>query len=448
MNKTVLIIKREYLSRVRKKSFVVMCLLGPLLFAAMFVLPIWFTSMGDSAKSNIAVIDESGKYASALANTENISYSFLSSDKLEFIKSDYKNQGFDAYMVIASDLEKDPGAVKIYSEAQVTMDTKSAVANSLNRFIEQQRLNSFSSIDSLSEIIHYISDVDVNVSTIKLTEDGVEKESSAEMTMAAALLFAMMIYFFVLIYGSQVMQGVMEEKTNRIVEVIISSVKPFQLMMGKVLGIALVALTQFMIWITFTIVIVSAISSYLGADALNGLAGPQAGSEQVAQIASVDHQSDFGQNFETLLSQAKSMNLVGTLFAFAFYFLGGYLLYASFFAAIGSAIENPTEGQQFTMPVTMPLILSIYIAMAAFRDPGGSVAFWFSLFPLTSPIVMMARIPFQIPLWEILLSMAILTGSFIFSIWFSARIYRVGILMYGKKLTYKELWKWFRQAGK
>ncbi len=447
MNKTILIIKREYLSRVQKKSFAVMCIVGPLLFAAMFVLPVWFASMGDSAKSNIAVIDESGKYDKALTNTENITYSFLPAGQKENIKQTYKDEGFDAYIIIGSDLEKDPEAIKMYSEAQITVDTKSSVSRALEKFIEQERLNSFSSIDSLSQIIHYISDVNVDVSTIKLSEDGVEKESSAEVTMIAALVFAMLIYFFVLIYGTQVMQGVMEEKTNRIVEVIISSVKPFQLMMGKVVGIALVALTQFLIWSLLTLIIVTAVSSVLGADAVNASAQQAIGGDQLAQVAHGADNAEFARNFENLLAQTQSINLIGTLFAFVFFFFGGYLLYASFFAAIGSAIDNPTDGQQFTMPVMMPLILSIYIAMVAFRDPGGSVAFWFSMIPLTSPIVMMARIPFQIPLWEVLLSMAILTCSFIFSIWFSGRIYRVGILMYGKKLSYKELWKWFRQAG-
>ncbi|MGV8827761.1 MAG: ABC transporter permease [Breznakibacter sp.] len=448
MNKTILIIKREYLSRVQKKSFVVMCILGPLLFAAMFVLPVWFSSLADSAKSNIAVIDETGKYAVALTNTENITFSFLDEDKKESIKHDYKTAGYDAYMVIESDLEKDSNGVKIYSESQVTIDTKESVARALERHIEQQRLDAYSSIDSLREIIHYISNVNVDVSTIKLTEDGAEKESSAEVTMIAALVFAMLIYFFVLIYGTQVMRGVMEEKTNRIVEVIISSVRPFQLMMGKVLGIALVALTQFLIWVVFTLVIITAVSSFLGADGLSAAAGQSMGSDQMAQMAAGADKAEFAHQFENLLAQTRSIDLIGSLFAFAFFFIGGYLLYASFFAAIGSAIDNDTDGQQFVTPVMMPLILSIYIAMAAFRDPGGSIAFWFSMFPLTSPIVMMARIPFQIPLWEVLLSMAILTASFIFSIWFSARIYRVGILMYGKKVTYKELWKWFRQAGK
>ena len=262
MNKTILIIKREYLSRVQKKSFAVMCIVGPLLFAAMFVLPVWFASMGDSAKSNIAVIDESGKYDKALTNTENITYSFLPAGQKENIKQTYKDEGFDAYIIIGSDLEKDPEAIKMYSEAQITVDTKSSVSRALEKFIEQERLNSFSSIDSLSQIIHYISDVNVDVSTIKLSEDGVEKESSAEVTMIAALVFAMLIYFFVLIFGTQVMQGVMEEKTNRIVEVIISSVKPFQLMMGKVVGIALVALTQFLIWSLLTLIIVTAVSIF------------------------------------------------------------------------------------------------------------------------------------------------------------------------------------------
>lgn len=446
MNKTILIIKREYLTRVKKTSFVVMSILGPLLFAAMFVIPVWFASMGDSTKSNIAVIDETGKYEHALTNTESITFSVVAGDNRESMKQNYKHDGYDAFMIIEPDEAQSSASVKIFSDAQVTIDTKNHITNSLKEFIRQERLDSYSSIDSLSQIMSFVNNVKVEATTIKLTEDGQEKESSAELAMIAALVFSMLVYFFVLMYGTMVMRGVMEEKTNRIVEVIISSVKPMQLMMGKVIGVALVALTQFFIWVVFTIILISAVSSVMGVDAIQSATGTSTMGQQMTEVSQNMNSDDFAHQFNAVMEHTKSLDLVGSLLAFIFFFLGGYLLYASIFAAIGSAIDSETDGQQFVMPVMMPLILSIYIAMAAFRDPSGSMAFWFSMFPLTSPIVMMARIPFQIPLWEVLLSIAILAASFVGSIWIGGRIYRVGILMYGKKVTYKELWKWFKQA--
>lgn len=450
MNKTLLIIQREYLSRVKKKSFVVMSILGPVLFASMFVLPALFASLSDSGKSHIAVIDESGKYTNALVNSENITFSFLPAQERDALKSNYETKGFSAFLIVSDDLEKNKDAAKIYSNAQITIDTKSYISNCFVRFIEKERLNSYAHIDSLQQIIQHINNVQVHVSTIKLDDSGQEKEGSAEITMIAALVFAMLIYFFVLLYGTQVMRGVMEEKTNRIVEVIVSSVKPFQLMMGKVIGIAGVALTQFLIWVILTITLVAALSQVFDLNDVSGMAGTTGvvASEIQSIPAAQPENNEFAVQFNQITNNILSLNLVGSLLAFVFYFLGGYLLYASIFAAIGSALDSNSDGQQFVTPVMMPLILSIYIAMAAFRDPGGSIAFWFSLFPLTSPVVMMARIPFQVPLWEILLSMIILTASFIASIWFSARIYRTGILMYGKETTYKEMWKWFKQAGK
>lgn len=446
MNKISLIIKREYLSRVKKTSFVVMSILGPILFGAMMVLPALFASLEGSDKSKIAVVDYTDKFGYSLTNSDNITFSVLTGSQKDEIKNDYKERGFDAFLVIESDPGVNSSAVKIFSDAQITIDTKSYIRNALERFIEKERMEQYASIDSLKEIINYVNGARVDVATVKLSDDGTEKESSAEITMIAALVFAMLVYFFVLIYGTQVMRGVMEEKTNRIVEVIISSVKPFQLMMGKVIGIALVALTQFTIWIVFTVIIVVGINSLVGGNSIQQVENTTALGTQLSQSTDGVDSTDFGEVFSQVLEKAKGIDIVGSVLAFIYFFLGGYLLYASIFAALGSAIDSESDSQQFVTPVMLPLILSIYVAMAAFRDPGGSIAFWFSMFPLTSPIVMMARIPFQIPLWEILLSMAILAGSFVFSIWFSGRIYRVGILMYGKKVTWKELWKWFRQA--
>jgi len=325
---------------------------------------------------------------------------------------------------------------------------KEHISRSLEKHLEQEKLSSYQ-IDGLDGIIKEINAVRVKVKTIKLGEDGSEKESSTELVMIAAIVFAMMIYMFVLVYGMQVMRGVMEEKVNRIVEVIISSVKPFQLMMGKIVGIALVALTQFLLWVILTVSIVAVLQVVFTPDVSS-----MANTNGIEMVGSADGQvnqeqmSEFAEGFNNILDKVLSLDLIGSLVLFVFYFLGGYLLYASLFAALGAALDNEADSQQFVMPVMMPLILSIYVAMAAFRNPTGDLAFWFSMIPFTSPVVMMARIPFQPPMWQIALSMTILIGTFIFTTWFAGRIYRTGILMYGKKVSYKELWKWFRYSGK
>ncbi|MFT3740476.1 MAG: ABC transporter permease [Breznakibacter sp.] len=430
MGKTSLIIQREYLSRVRKKSFIVMSIVGPLLFAAMMVLPAWFASMEDTNEKRIAVVDQTGLYRQAIANTSTLIFDYLDNTPEEDVRNSYKNKGYAAYLVITDDLLDAPNAIRLMSDAQVTIDVKDYIQRSLKSRLDQEYLQRKNMPEVLT-LIAELRNVRVDLTTVKLGDDGSEKTSSTEITMALSFIFAMMVYMFVLVYGTQVMRGVMEEKTNRIIEVIVSSVKPFQLMLGKIVGIAMVALTQFLIWVVLTIAIVSLIG---------GVAGPS---------VSTDVQAG---GFQTQLTKIFSMvdwSMVNwSVAAFVYFFLGGYLLYAGMFAAIGSAIDSDTDSQQFVLPIMMPLILAIYVAMSAFRNPGGDLAFWFSMIPFTSPIVMMARIPFQIPLWEILLSMAILAASFVGMTWFAGRIYRTGILMYGKKVTYKEMWKWFKQAGK
>ncbi len=448
MSKISLIIQREYLTRIKKKSFVVMTVIGPLLFAAMMVLPAWFASMEDTGSKRIAVIDQTQQYTNVIKNTEYLSFDWLENADIENISDSYQGDGYDAYIIIEQDLLKNPDAVKIYSETQITIDVKNHVSQNLERYLENEKLSSYR-IDGLDAIIKDIHDVSVHVKTIKLGEDGSETESSTELLMAISFIFAMLIYFFVIMYGVQVMRGVMEEKVNRIVEIIVSSVKPFQLMMGKIIGIALVAITQFLLWVVLTIGIVSVINTAFIGDTGEAMAS-DSNIEMVQSMAAdgAPTASGFEKQFGSILEKALSVDLISSLFAFLFYFIGGYLLYASLFAAVGAAIDSETDGQQFMMPVMLPLIISIYIAMAVFRNPGGDIAFWFSMVPFTSPIIMMARIPFNPPLWEVFLSMAILAGTFIFTTWFSGRIYRTGILMYGKKVSYKELWKWFKFAGK
>jgi len=448
MSKISLIIQREYLTRVKKKSFIIMTIIGPVLFAAMMVLPGWFASMEDTGEKSIAVVDLTGKYTNQIKDTEYLNFSWLREAAVDDVGRTYKEDGYNAYIVIEKDLLINPDAIKIYSDKQVTIDVKEHISRNLEKHLEKQKLNSYQ-IDGLDAIIKNIHDVRVNIKTIKVSKDGEETESSDIVVMIAAIFFAMLIYMFVLVYGMQVMRGVMEEKVSRIVEVIISSVKPFQLMMGKIIGIALVALTQFMLWVVLTLMIATAINAVFSGqtDVMN--TGNQMEMLQSADAQQVSGEmSEIGKSVSNIFDKILTLDLVANLLSFVFYFLGGYLLYASLFAALGAALDNEADSQQFVMPVMMPLILSIYVAMAAFRSPDGDLAFWFSMIPLTSPVVMMARIPFDPPVWQLALSMFILVATFIFSTWFAGRIYRTGILMYGKKVSYKELWKWFRYAGK
>ncbi len=439
MSKISLIIKREYSTRVRKKSFIIMSLIGPVLFAVTMVLPAWLSTVDDSEDRYIAVIDETSRFHQPIPDKGTMHFLYPPKFQFKDIYKDYHQFGFDAFVVIPNGFLNTVNEVQVFSEAQITIDVKNHITYHLDNIAQKEKLDQYQ-IEELSTIIRDIQSTHISVKTINLSEDGKENESSVEVTMVLAIVFATLIYFLILLYGTQVMKGVIEEKTNRIVEVIISSVKPFQLMMGKIVGIALVALTQFLIWGLLSIVITTALQSTFNIETPH---------QEITNITQETiQQSELQANFEKITNQLNNINLLGSLAAFIYFFLGGYLLYASLFAAVGAALDNETDSQQFVMPIMLPLILSIYISFAAFRNPGGDIAFWFSMIPLTSPIVMMARIPFQIPTWEIMLSMLILCCSFILTTWFAGRVYRTGILMYGKKVSYKEIWKWFRYAGK
>ena len=445
MNKISLIIQREYLTRVKKKSFIIMTFLSPVIFAAMMVVPGWLASQEDTKEKVIAINDTTGQYADALHSTDYIKYETLASssaekDKLELAKE------YDALLVIDGDLLESKPMVQLYSDGQITMDVVDNIKNNLNSHLRQLKLESYN-IEGLDVKIKELNNLKVKVKTTRLDEDGSEKKSSAEMAIFIGMAAAFLIYMIMIMYGTQVMRGVIEEKTNRIVEVMISSIKPFQLMMGKIIGIGLVALTQFFLWIALTFGFMIAIQTVV-ADA-DKKAEIVHTIEHAQTNAAVQQDNDgVAESINNVFNIIKDANMPFILSMFVFYFLGGYLIYSALFAAIGSAIDNETETQQFVMPVLLPLIFSIYVAMFVFRNPHGDLAFWFSMIPLTSPVVMMSRIPYDVATWELLLSMAILVASFLFFTWFAARVYRTGILMYGKKVSYKEIWKWFIQAGK
>jgi ABC-2 type transport system permease protein len=349
--------------------------------------------------------------------------------------------------VISDNLLEKPDAISLYSDSQITMDVKDHVRRSLIQYLKESKLTSYD-ISGLDKIIDDLENIDLKISTVKIGDDGTEKQSSAELTMIISMAFAFISYMFIFIYGAQVMRGVMEEKTSRIVEVIVSSVKPFQLMMGKIIGLALVALTQILLWVVLTMLIVTGVKSVFFNDSpLPDASRPQTellqnleNSDQVTTPTSKELQ------FNNIMEMIKSLEPGKTLLLFLFYFFGGYLLYSALFAAIGGAIDHESDQQQFMLPITIPIIIALYVAMMTFRNPGSEIAFWFSIIPLTSPIVMMARVPFEVPLWELLLSMFLLVAGFIFTTWLAGKIYRTGILMYGKKVDYKEIWKWIRYS--
>ncbi len=440
MSKISLIIKREYTTRVMKKSFIILTFLTPLLFAGMISVPLWLSSIKDDAKKHIVVIDRTNLYHEVLKNNETYVFDFV--DKpVEQIKTENSKKDeneFTALLLISSDLSKTPKAATLYSEKQVNLELKTYISGLLNKYVEQQKLAAYN-IPNLKEMVEK-SQTDIDIPTIKWGENGQEKEGSAELALVIGMISAFVIYMFIIIYGAQVMSGVVQEKTSRIVEVMISSVKPFELMMGKIIGIAMVGLTQFLMWVILTLAISTAVGSFMGGGVdINALQqANQMGMQGGMAVTSSPSE------IQQLFSMLHGFDFMQIIVLFVVYFLGGYLLYASLFAAVGSAVDSETDTQQFSLPLTLPIIFAIYAAIYSAQNPDGPLAFWCSMIPFTSPIVMMVRLPFDVPIWQIILSISILIFTFIGTTWMAGKIYRTGILMYGKKATWKEMWKWLR----
>jgi len=355
------------------------------------------------------------------------------------LKRSFEKSGYYALLLIHDSAQSNQ--VQLYSDVQPDIDTKMYIENQI---VEQLRSEKLKQLGFDEEKLKTVNPK-VEVKTIKLKAGGKEEISSTEIIMGIGFFAAIIIYMFIFIYGVQIMRGVIEEKTSRVVEILISSVKPFQLMMGKIVGIALVALTQFILWIVLTGVIIGFVSPIIGLDKAKPEMAQQFinGNNVAQEMQKMDNGNGF---FNEAVATFTNLPIGTLLFSFVFYFLGGYLLYGSLFAAIGGAVDNDTDTQQFMLPITIPLILSIMLAQAIIRDPNGNLAFWFSIIPFTSPVIMMIRIPFGVPGWEIALSMGLLILTFIGTTWLASKIYRIGILMYGKKVTYKELWKWIKYS--
>jgi len=438
MSKISLIIKREYTTRVMKKSFILLTFLTPVLFAGMIALIVWLGGIKDDKNKSIAVLDRTHLYTNVLKSNDAYSFVFVDAPLEKLKKENAESNQFAGLLYIDADLKDNPRAVTFYSEKQVNMELKTYITGLLNKYVEEQKLAAYN-IPHLKEMVEK-SHTDIDLKTIKWGEDGKEKVGSAEVALIIGMITAFIIYMFIVIYGAQVMTGVVQEKTNRIVEVMISSVKPFELMMGKIIGIAMVGLTQFLMWVILTGVIAAAVGSVFGSGSLDVNSLQQMQQVGVHQAANVAMPSQM----QTLLVALNGLNYFEIIGLFIVYFLGGYLLYASLFAAVGSAVDNETDTQQFSLPIMLPIIFAIYAGIFAAQNPDGPLAFWCSMVPFTSPIVMMVRLPFDVPVWQIILSLTILILSFIGTTWMAGKIYRTGILMYGKKITWTEMWKWLK----
>ena len=430
----LLIIEREFITRVRKKTFLVITIIAPVLFAALMIVPSVLASLPADHK-NIVVLDEPALLLPEVGN-EQFALDYLNPTEfdLELAKDYLRDSDKDALLYIPAGEGWDPDFIKrnilLYGKEDIGMELQGFIENRIEEKINQQKLLK-QGVDP--EVVNQAK-TQVSIKSFTLgEEDGQDETSATPLKMGLGYIAGMMIYFFIFFYSVQVMRGVIEEKTSRIVEVIISSVRPYQLMLGKILGIGLVGVVQFLIWIILSSLIYVVVSQFIYPEifAQQSISGPNGPDLNVLETAGV---------FDML----SSINFPLVIGGFIFYFFGGYFLYSALFAALGSAIDQEADSQQFMLPVTAPMIIAIITAMNVIQEPNGQLAFWMSMIPLTSPITMMIRLPFGIPLWEVALSGAILVASFFAVVGVAGKIYHVGILMYGKKVTWKELYKWLK----
>ena len=440
MKRLKLIIAREYMSMIGRKSFIVMTILMPILMIGIIAIPLvigYFNNAGSDVE-NVAVIDETGSYAQAITDTDLFSFVTMRGDSIGDPHEFYNKAGGElaAIVIIPRDVDS-TSQVTIYSENTVNVSLKSHIERVLSDTITNAHLAAYG-VPRLKQMIDDAS-VNVDVKSVKWSEDGSEKESSTEVAMVVGLVLAMLTYMFVLMYGAMIMNGVIEEKTNRIVEVIVSSCKPFELMMGKIIGVALVGLTQFAIWTVLMVIITAVTGSVLGVNAIADPSSmiPSAGATMTAA-------SQVDPDMLAMWNSVMSVDYTPILISFVLYFIGGYLLYAALFAAFGSAVDQANDASQFTTPIILIMVVALYAGMACIENPSGPMAVWCSMIPFTSPIVMMVRLPYDVPFWQLALSIVLLFGTAAFIVWIAARIYRTGILLYGKKTSFKELLRWIK----
>lgn len=471
-----IIIKREYLTRVKKKSFIITTFLVPVLFAALCILPTVIMTMAKEESKKIAVVDESGIVMPFLKDTETVEFQQFEGVNPEVFKKQLDSVGMDALLVISplDTVAKSVTAVS-YASKPLGMEMTESIEQEINDAVEDYRINSYD-IAGLADIMESVKP-DVSLVSYKMDESGKETLNESGLYMFLSMILGMIIYMFISMFCGMVMSSVIEEKSSRVVEVLVSSVKATELLFGKIIGVALVALTQFFMWIALTVLILSVVGGIAGKDFLGGAAGQ---TDQVANVAasmgvsqeqlgaagmnvpslsdlasgvqadSISVQADSTMaatqpsQMDAIISTLAGINYVELIVVFLLFFIFGYLLYASLFAAIGSAVENEADSQQLVLPLTIPLMIGFFIAMFAYKSPDSGLVFWGSMIPFTSPMVMLTRVLFGVPAWQIVLSISILILTFVLCAWISAKIYKVGILMFGKKSTFKDLWNWLK----
>ena len=435
MNHIPLIIKREYLSKVRKKSFIIMTILSPFILAAIPLLIGYLTSLNEDTVKSIYVLDESEFLSDSFESNDQTIYTKLTEIDLETAKALSNQEQVSGLLYIPnSSIESVSDLIKFYSEESPSLSFISSLESKIENKLSELKLQN-EGID--------LSLIDASKTYVSINQESFEGVKTSKTGSAMKLVFGtfsgILIFLFIMIYGGMVMRSVIEEKTSRVIEVIISSVKPVQLMMGKIVGTSLVAVTQVVIWSILGFIFFIILTAVFGVDLVD------VQSSQQALVTEALSNPSMGDEIKDIFNEFTNLPIANLLVAFLLYFIGGYLLYTSLFAAIGAAVDNETDSQQFMFPIMLPLFLAIYVGgPTVIDDPHGTVCTVLSYIPFTSPVVMLMRIPFGVPIWQQLLSLTILVVTFIFTVWFAAKIYRVGILMYGKKPTYKDLYKWIK----
>ncbi len=441
-NKISVVIGREYSTRVKKKSFLITTFVVPILFAAICILPSVLMMNVKEKSQSVAVVDNSGIVMPYLTDSEAATFTDCTSQNVETLRGSVGKEGSDVLLVVSPLDSAKSVSIQVYSRKPAGVDFYSSIADKANRAVEAYRIKSYN-IEGLGDIMKQVK-ADVKVSEFTLDDSGNATVSESGIFMIISMILGMLIYMFIAMFGATVMSSVIEEKSSRVVEVLISSVKATELMFGKIIGIALVALTQFFLWIVLTVVLVVAAGAVFGFSDMASsaqMAGMAQTGMEGMDMAAVAQGGELG----VILATLANLPWLKLIVCFVIYFILGYLLYASMYAAIGSAVENEADTQQLQLPVTIPLMIAFFIVFFAFRNPDSAVVWWGSMIPFTSPIVMIARIPYGVPVWEIILSVALLVVTFIVLAWASAKIYKAGILMFGKKSSWSDLFKWLKQ---
>lgn len=436
MRNISLIIGREYRERVYKKSFILTTILMPLVMLLLAAAPTLIMEFSETDLHKVVVVDESGKVAPLLQSDEMVEFHISDKNISESLVAMNEDEGCFGVLHIGKEIIENPNDVRLYTTSSSSMMLEDGVASQIEKIIENERLKAYN-IENIDEILAKVK-ASVHLTTI-------DKEDSVSSTMASSLMgtiLGFLLYFLLAIYGSMVMQSVIEEKNSRILEVMVSSVRPFDMLMGKIVGVALVAATQILVWGVLLVLFSVVILPMLMPESLaQGIALAQSGVDVSALAAQQDIDPELLTAMATMLDTGNIALAVGVTLLFA---VGGFLLYASLYAAIGASVDQAQDAQQLTMVITMPIIISFIVTMLIIKDPNSPIVFWCSLIPFTSPIVMVARIPSGVPAWEIATSLALLYAMFVVCVWGAAKIYRIGIFMHGAKPTFKDLMRWLR----